>query len=353
MNIQNGYLVKQTSLMVSIVLLAIAGLLFVTGIADEAARRMTDTYTLQSAVIYKFSTLSAEVYEYIGVIVMLGTLITVASFNKHQELTIIQLSAASAPALLLRLLLPALILLPIVYGIGEFAAPSWQNNAEQARALLRGEKNPTLRGQWYKANNEYVNVEFISNETELTGITRFQMNPQKQLMAASYSKRAVYSDGSWVLINTIEVKRTERGFERKTMGISSWENAVFTPELVRNLALESSNLTLPELWTQVRFRAEAGTLTPALERTLWNRVLFPLQYIGLMFVALAFAFGSFRQKTIGDAAFKALVLGVISGLLIDTLSASLMVLAMPAFAAVLVSNSLFTGLAFYLLKRRY
>lgn len=352
MNKLSIYLFKQTLVTTLIVLGAIAGLLLVTGIADEAARRVSETYTLKDAVIYKLSTVISEVYDYSGVIVMLGTLITVASFNKHQELTIIQLTSRSTVGLTGTLLLPALILLPVIFFAGEWVGPSLKQQAERERALLRGQKSPTLQGQWYRAGNEFINVDFISGKQELIGLTRFTFNNKGELIESVSSQRAVFSEGSWDLSNSKAIILSDNQILKRSDHQKTWSTTLFTPDVIRNLALEPSFLSLVQLYQQVSFRKEAGTLTPELQRTLWSRLFFPVQYLALLFFALFFAFGSFRQKTIGDAAFKGLVVGVIGGLLIDTVSASLMIITIPSSLSVLLANIVFLLTAIALVRQK-
>lgn len=346
------YLLKQTSVMVAIVFLSIAGLLLVTGIADEAARKVNETYRLADAVQYKLAMLPNDTYDYIGVIVMLGTLITVASFNKHQELTTIQLSAQSALSLILRLLTPALILLPILFFTGEWIGPKLVQTAERERAELLGETSPTLRGQWYRAGNEFINVEFIGQD-ELVGISRFRLDDNHELIEANYSQQARYENGAWVLNETQSIRNINQQLSQTTTVQTQWQNALFTPELIEKLVIEPEYLSLSELAQQIMFREDAGTLTPELERTFWSRAFFPLQYLALMLIALSFSFGSFRQKTVGDAAFKALVTGVLVGLITNTASAGLMILSIPAAYAVIITYLALLVIAGYLTSKSY
>lgn len=351
MNKLDWYIIRQSTLMISLVLISIAGLLLITGIADEAARRVSDTYTLHHAIIYKVSTLPVELYEYIGVIVMLGTLIAIAGFNKNQELTIIQLTSNSAFTLIVKLILPSLILLPAIFYVGEWIGPKLYENAERTRAELLGKESTVLKGQWFKAQNEYINVQFVS-EDKLIGINRFRKT-ENDALKVDQADSASYSSSNWTLNNNQSLTIST---ERKTaalLGISPWENSAFSPESVQNLLIATKFLSITQYYQQVKFKQDAGTANPSFEQVFWGRLLFPIEYVGLVLVALSFSFGSFRQKSVGDAAFKTIVSGVAASLIVDSLATAQMVINLSANLATATSAIFLVLIGVTLVKRQY
>ncbi|WP_246109354.1 LptF/LptG family permease [Reinekea thalattae] len=353
MKILDWYLLRQTSFMIGIVICSIAGLLLITGIADDAARRVDESYTLLKSVKYNLMMLPSFLHEYIDICVMLGTLITVASLNKNQELTSIQLISSSTANLVLRLLLPALIMLPFLYYSGQWLGPSLAQSAKLERALLTGRSTPTLSGQWFKTGNEYININLITTDNQLIGISRFTTDGEQNLLSAQYSKMASFNEDHWILENSTELNFDTRSVSRETNPQSTWQTELFTPDVVNSLKQYSDRLTLTELFKRSRFDAEAGTLTSETQRDFWNRVWYPIRYCAALLLALAFSFGSFRQKTVGDAAFKTIVIGITAGLMMDTIGAALMILQMNAIAATLLSNLLYLTGSVALLRRSY
>lgn len=352
MGLLDRYLFKQTLFSICIVLGGIAGLLFVTSIADEAARRVNDTYTFTQAVYYVLQTLPSTVKDYISVIVMLGTLISVASLNKHQELTTIRLSAKSSAFLVLRLILPGLILLPVVFIAFEWIAPNLSEHAENTKARLLGSNTPSLTGEWYKLDNQYINIERVTSDSELLGFTRFTIN-NDNLTSALYSPYVKFIDEEWIANEGIEIQFSS---ERKTTRSLSNERLIedrLPLDILENLTKESDELNLSDLSRQITFRERAGILQPELTLIYWNRLFFPIEYVAMLFLALAFSFGSFRRRSIGDAVFKALVVGIVSGLALSTAASALALASIAIPIATLLTKTLFLAAAIYFVSKSY
>jgi LPS export ABC transporter permease LptG len=352
MNLLSKHLFKETLRTTFIVILSISGLLLITGFADDAARRIDETYTIAKSISYNFKVLPSMLYEYIDVVVMLGTLITVAALNKNQELITIQLVSTSFRQLTFRLLAPAFILFPIIYFMGEWVGPDLTQQAKLERALLTGRSTPSLSGQWYRSGNEFINIDLITTDNQLVGVTTFQLDDDRSLKAAHYSQTAKFVNGTWELEDTKAINFSNEPLEFTEIEKSQWTNSFFTPSIANQLKQHSERLTLSQLFNRVKFNKQADTLTPDVERDFWNRVWFPFRYLAVLFLALSFAFGSFRQKTIGDAAFKAIVVGIAAGLLLDTAGAAIMILGINAIFATLAANLIYTGISYLYFRKQ-
>ncbi|TCS41918.1 LptF/LptG family permease [Reinekea marinisedimentorum] len=353
MSLINRYLLIESLKTTGIVILSICGLLLITGFADDAARRLDDSYTITKSIAYNFKVLPSMLYEYIDVVVMLGTLITVASLNKNQELTTIQLVSSSSRQLTLRLLTPALLLFPLIYYMGEWVGPKLTQEAKLERSLLTGRNAPSLSGQWYRSGNEFISIDLITTDNRLVGITTFTVSDDKTLEKVQYSQSGSFINGGWRLRHTKIIDFTGDNLEFSELKLTKWVTNFFTPSIANDLKQYSERLTILQLYNRLEFNKQANTLTPDIERDFWNRVWFPLRYLAVLFMALSFSFGSFRQKTIGDAAFKAIVIGIAAGLLLDTIGAAIMILGSNAMLATLMANTAYAGLAFNFFRKRH
>ncbi|MCH8532892.1 MAG: LPS export ABC transporter permease LptG [Saccharospirillum sp.] len=351
-SIINHYILKRTAIFIAIVVLAIGGLLLVMNVADEISRRGSEDYSAWDALLNELYGLPLYLYQFIGPMVLLGTLISVAGMAKSSELVIIQLASRSAAGLVLRLLLPGLILLAPIFYVGEWVAPQLRLHAEIVRADKLGRSRPTLSGEWYRDNQWIINADFISPDRVISGLTLFELDSTNQLTSVIYAQQAVPQANGWRLENArileFATERTAQSFAEESL----WFPENFNADLVSILSQRTRELTLSQLARQVRFATEQDQPNPELSLTYWNRFWFPIQYVGMLFLALAFSFGSFRQRTLGDAAFKGVALAIAIQLLTETAGSLLMVVGVPALLAALVPTGLFVGGAFWVLRRR-
>jgi LPS export ABC transporter permease LptG len=352
LSILNSYILRRTAVFIAIVVLAIGGLLLVMGVADEISRRGSDSYTPFDAFLYKLYGLPLEVYQFIGPMVLLGTLLSVAGMAKNSELVIIQLASTSAYGLVIRLILPGLMLLPIVYFTGEWLAPQLRLQAEAARAVKLDRSLPTLSGEWYRDNEWIINVDFVSPDRDITGLTIFELDTDNDLKTVTYASTASPIDQGWMLNQVKRIEFSDQSVQRSAFETLTWQPANFNADLLGILSQRDRELTLQQLWVQVRFSLDQALPDPRLELTFWSRLWFPVQYIAMLFLALVFSFGSFRQKTLGDAAFKGVALAIAVQLVSDTTGSLLMVMGLTPILAALMPSVLFLGVTVWLVKTR-
>lgn len=345
------YIISRTALFVAIVILAIGGLLLVMGFADEVSRRVSDRYSPWNAFVFKAMGMPSEIYTFVGPMVMLGTLVAVGGMGKASELVIIQLVSRSAKGLIFRLILPGLILLPIVFAIGEWVAPSLAVKAEVYRADKRNWGLPTLEGEWYRDGQWVINTEFVGPTQNIKGLTLFELD-NNQLISAKYAQTATPNANGWLLSNVRETVFNPEGVQYRQHAELQWTPTNFDADLIEILAQDTNKLTLSQLMTQVNFSYEQNLQQGDLSLTFWNRVWFPIEYLGMLFLALAFSMGSFRQRTLGDTAFRALALAIAAQLLIDTTASVGLVLNLAPWLAALLPHLLFMCLAAWQLKRK-
>lgn len=352
LSILNAYIIRRTAIFIAIVVLAIGGLLMVMGVADELSRRASENYGPWDATLYQLFSLPLELYQYIGPMVLLGTLLSVAGMAKNNELVIIQLASTSAHGLILRLLLPGLLLLPAIYGMGEWVAPEMRQQAEITRAIKLDRRLPTLSGEWYQDNQWVINVDFVSPERQIRGLTVFELDANNDLASMIYAPEATPIDQGWQLLNGRRIDFAENEVNHSDFQQLDWQPANFNADLLALLAQRTRELTLPQVWRQVMFSQQQRRSDPELTLTFWNRLWFPITYLGMLFLALVFSFGSFRQRTLGDAAFKGVALAIAVQLATETGASLLLVAGLNATYAALVPPLVFLGAAIWLVSRR-
>ena len=351
-SIINGYIIRRTAVFIAIVVLAIGGLLMVMGVADELSRRASDSYGPLEASLYQLLSMPLEVYQYIGPMVLLGTLISVAGMAKNNELVIIQLASSSAYGLVLRLLLPGLLLMPIIYFVGEWVAPQMRQQAEVSRAVNLNRSLPTLSGEWFQDNQWIINVDFVSPERDIRGLTVFELTTDNNLASMIYAPEASPIDRGWRLLNGRRIEFDNDQVVHSEFATLNWQPANFNADLLSLLAQRTRELTLPQVWRQVTFSQQQRRSDPELALTFWNRLWFPVTYLGMLFLALVFSFGSFRQKTLGDAAFKGVALAIAVQLATETGASLLLVAGLSAPYAALLPPLIFLATAIWLVNRR-
>ncbi|MDB2448830.1 LptF/LptG family permease [bacterium] len=223
---------------------------------------------------------------------------------------------------------------------------------EISRAMDLNRSLPTLRGQWFQDNQWIINVDFVSPEREIRGLTVFELTSDNDLAGMLYAPQAHPIEGGWQLMSGRRIDFHNEIVNHSEFETLNWQPENFNAELLSLLAQRTRELTLPQVWRQVTFSQQQRHTDPELALTFWNRLWFPITYLGMLFLALVFSFGSFRQKTLGDAAFKGVATAIAAQLATETSASLLLVAGLSAVWAALLPPLIFLLCAIWLVSRR-
>ncbi|MBU2863010.1 LptF/LptG family permease [Reinekea forsetii] len=328
------FLFRKALVTTLIVFGSLAGLLLILGIADETSRRVTGNYTAVDALQYKLFTLPLELYEFAPLLIALAALITFASLNKNSELVIFKQMTSSAAKLILKLYLPIIAISAPLFWLGEWIAPTWSNNATVTRAELRGRALPTQEQQWFKSGDYIIATNLIDHKNgSLISPSIFSFSNQG-IASVTQATRANADNNAWQLTDaTIDL--VNFGAQRNTYFKEQipFETPNLTPEVVKQIGGNTDALSLPQLSKRVYFSQQEDTLNNSDALEWWQRVLFPLEILLMLNLALIFSFTSFRQKTVGDVVFKGLATALALTTLLDVLMGVLAIAGLPIFVA--------------------
>ncbi|MFQ3292603.1 LptF/LptG family permease [Reinekea sp.] len=347
------YLFRKAIFTVLLVFGSLGGLLLILGIADETGRRVSGNYTAIDALQYKILTLPYELYEFTPLLIVLSALITFATLNKNSELVIIKQMTSNGLLLILKLFLPIIVIAAPLFWMGEWLAPTWSNNATATRALLRGRELPAQEQQWIKSGNWFISTAFVDqSDGSLVSPTLYRFD-NNGLFSITEAQLAQAKADHWVLPDATE-KDMQADSERHIVdhALLSFSTPTLTPDIAQQLATNSSTLTLSQLSQRVFYAKKEDSLRSSEALEWWQRVLFPIEILLMLNLALIFSLTSFRQKTIGDVVFKGLATALALSTLLDVSSGVLAISGLPVLAAAILPLLTITALSqYYSFKR--
>jgi lipopolysaccharide export system permease protein len=347
------YLFRKASFTVLLVFGSLGGLLLILGIADETGRRVSGDYTAIDALKYKILTLPYELYEFTPLLIALAALITFASLNKNSELVIIKQMTSNGLLLILKLFLPILVIAAPLFWVGEWLAPAWSNNATATRAALRGRELPVQEQQWFKSGNWFISTAFIDQtDGSLVSPTLYRFD-KNGLFSMTEAPLAQAKDDHWTLQNAAE-KEMMFGIGRTVVEHPqlSFNTPTLTPNIAKQLATKSDTLTLSQISQRIFYAQKEDSLRSSEALEWWQRVLFPIEIMLMLNLALIFSLTSFRQRTIGDVVFKGLATALALTTFLDVISGVLAISGLPIIAAATLPLLLCTGIAQYFSFKR-
>ena len=311
-----------------------------------------NNYQTLDALWYVFLTLPRRIYDYLPLGAFMGVLVGLGSMASSSELTVIRAAGVSIKRIVWAAMKPALFVVLLGVGIGEYLAPPAERMAqsEKAVALGAGSNVAAASGLWHREGNVFIHMNAVQPSGVLLGISMFRFNEQRQLLAASFAERAIYQGDYWILENVQTTKLTAQSTTRVTHNQLRWESGL-SPSVLSVLIVKPENLAMTGLLTYARYLDEQGLSASRYWLAFWKKTLMPLGTAVMVLVAISFIFGPLRSVTMGFRVFTGLLVGLSFKYMQDLLGPMSVVYGFEPILAVLVPIAVNAGIGVLLMRR--
>lgn len=311
-----------------------------------------NNYQTLDALWYVFLTLPRRIYDYLPLGAFMGCLVGLGSMASSSELTVIRAAGVSIKRIVWSAMKPALFVVLLGVGIGEYLAPPAERMAqsEKAVALGAGSNVAAASGLWHREGNVFIHMNAVQPSGVLFGISMFRFNEQRQLLAASFAERAIYQGDHWILENVQTTRLEEQSTTRVTHKQLRWESGL-SPSVLSVLIVKPENLAMTGLLTYARYLDEQDLSASRYWLAFWKKTLMPLGTAVMVLVAISFIFGPLRSVTMGFRVFTGLLVGLSFKYMQDLLGPMSVVYGFEPILAVLVPIAVNAGIGILLMRR--
>lgn len=268
-------------------------------------------YNLLQIGRYMVLTLPGRAYDTLPVALLVGGLLGMGSLANHSELIVMRSSGRSLLRLVSAALLAGLVVSLVVALIGEFVAPIAQRLAQEDRFYAQTGHQMLLPGSgfWARDGNNLIRIGTALPGPILVDIDIYSLDPDNQLAAVIHAKRARYHHHQWLLEGVRRTSIQPHAVTTTAMPKIAW-NSVITPQTLRVLAADPSDLAMRDLLTYIDYLRDNGLNPSHYELAFWTKALAPLANLSMLLIAMPFAFARQRATGVGQR----LVVGILLGL---------------------------------------
>lgn len=347
----DGYVMRTVGGAMFLVMVVVLSLDLIFAFIAELEDTRNDYQTLQ-ALWYVVMTLPRRIYDYLPLGAFMGCLVGLGSMASSSELTVIRAAGVSLRRIVWSAMKPALLVVILGVLIGEYVAPPAERVAQsdKAVALGAGSNVASASGVWHKEGNVYIHLNAVQPNGVLHGISRFRFDDQRQMVSASFARRAIYQGDYWLLENVRTTRLEESRTIRETSPSERWETGL-SPSVLSVLIVKPENLSMTGLYTYASYLDEQRLNAAPYWLAFWKKALMPLGTAVMVLVAISFIFGPLRSVTMGFRVFTGLLVGLLFKYMQDLLGPMSLVYGFNPMLAVLVPIAI-SALAGALLMRR-
>jgi lipopolysaccharide export system permease protein len=304
------------TLMTMTVLLALGGLvLFISQQSDIGV----GSYSAADAFLFTFLNLPQTAFELLPIGAMIGALMGLGHLAAGSELVITRASGISVWRIAWPVGLAGVTLAVIMFGIGDYAAPSMAQFAKREKTIakLADVSFAGTSSAWVKDGNRILRVQTGEVDRAFGGVSVFELDGPTRLLSIQRAARIVANPGRWSLHNVATSRFEKDKIEGDTVGELTLRSTV-NPEFLGLAATDPQMLTLHGLASYIDHLRRNNLDTALYEIGYWSRIARLFAVIVVTLLALPFVFGPLRTTGAGTRTVVGALLGVVFFLITRT-----------------------------------
>jgi len=280
------------------------------------------SYSAADAFLFTLLNMPQQAFELLPIGAMIGALMGLGSLASGSELVVTRASGVSVWRIAWPVGLAGLTLSLIMFGIGEYAAPSMAQFAkrEKTTSKLSDVSFAGSSSAWVKDGNRILRVQTGEVDRAFGGVFVFELDGPTRLRSIERAARISVADpGRWRLHNVARSRFGSDKVEGDTTGELTMQSTV-NPEFLGLAATDPQMLTLHGLASYIDHLRRNSLETASYEIDYWSRIARLFAVIVVTLLALPFVFGPLRTTGAGTRTVIGVLLGVVFFLITRTVA---------------------------------
>jgi len=312
MNIITRYLLKEITVSVTLIMLALIAMFSFFDLIQELESLGRGNYGLGKVLLFVILSAPGHVYEIMPVAVLVGCMYSIGQFARHSELIILRVSGISSTGIALSLLKIGMIFTLITFFVGELITPLSEKMAQRMRikatdsVIVQDFKS----GLWVKDGNSFVNIEEILPDTTLLNVHIYEFDQKFRLKTNTNAKSGQFADDKWNLKEVTQTHFSEDTNYIKQLETATWRSLI-RPELLNVLLVLPEKMSAWNLYSYIKHLSINKQKTTRYKMALWSKLVYPLACMVMIMLALPFGFIQQRASGASTKIFIGIMLGVL------------------------------------------
>lgn len=312
MKIISRYLLKEVTVNVMLILLALIAMFSFFDLIQELENLGKGSYGLSKVLLFVLLSAPGHIYDVMPVAVLVGCMYSLGRFARHSELVVLRVSGLSLLNIATLLLKAGFVFTIVTFLVGELITPFSEKMAQRMRIKATDSvvAQDFRSGLWVKDGNSFINVEEVLPNATLLNIHIYEFDQSFKLLTSSNAKSGQFEEDNW---NLKEVTTTY--FEKDAVHVKQsaeikWHSLI-RPELLNVLLVLPERMSAWNLYSYINHLAANKQKTTRYEVALWGKLIYPLACLVMVILALPFGFIQQRATGASTKIFIGIMIGVV------------------------------------------
>ena len=347
-----GRNILNTILMTLFMLVSLSGII---KFVDQLRNIGQGDYSAASAGIYTLLSIPKDLEIFFPMAALLGALLGLGVLASRSELVVMQASGFTRMQIAASVMKTAIPLVLLTMAIGEWVAPKGEQIARNFRAqqMYGGSLLSTQSGLWAKDGSDFIYIQRVSGDNELTGVNIYHFDEQDHLLSVRYAATATYEGNLWRLSQVDESDLTNPKQVTGSQTLTGEWKTNLTPEKLGVVAMNPDSLSISGLHDYSKYLRQSGQESSRYELNMWDKIFAPFSVAVMMLMALSFIFGPLRSVPMGVRVVTGIFFGFVFYVLDQIFGQLSLVYSMPPVIGALLPSILFLLISVYLLLKRH
>ena len=312
MRILDRYLGRTVAGAAAIVMLFLLTAFSFFGFLDELNDVGRGSYSVLAAAEFTLLRLPVIAYQLFPVAALIGTLLGLGTLVSNSEMVVIRGAGVSLARTIVAVMKAGLVLTVIAILVGEFLAPTAEQDATNLRSLALSNQIAlkTRNGFWAKDGNSFINIRSILPGDRVANIYIYEFDSKDRLRVSTHAKSAHYADKQWLLNNIEQTIFTGDSVTVRRISHAVWES-LLRPELIGLVIINPDSLSTWELVNYIHYLRQNSQNTQRYEQALWSKLIYPLATAAMVFLAIPMVFASARVASVGGRIMIGSLVGIV------------------------------------------
>lgn len=348
-----GKTIFNTIMMTLFMLVSLSGII---KFVDQLKKAGQGGYTALGAGMYTLLSVPKDIQIFFPMAALLGALLGLGMLAQRSELVVMQASGFTRMQVAASVMKTAIPLVLFTMAIGEWVAPQGEQMARNYRAQMMygGSLLSTQQGMWAKDGTNYVYIERVKKNNELSGISIYSFNKARRLESVRYAAAAKFDaqEKVWKLSQVDESNLRDGKQIIGSQTISGIWKTNLTPDKLGVVALDPDALSISGLHNYVTYLKSSGQDADRYRLNMWGKIFQPISVAVMMLMALSFIFGPLRSVPMGVRVVTGISCGFVFYVLDQIFGPLSLVYHIPPLLGAILPSATFLLISLWLMMKR-
>ena len=311
-------------------------------------------YDMVHAALYTLFSIPRDLEIFFPMAALIGGLLALGMMASHSELVVLQASGFSKLNIFFSMMKTAIILMLIVFAVGEWLAPVAESAAKElrAKAISGGSVISSQQGVWTKDKKAFISIGEVEEKGTLNDVRIYQFGDTfDELEQVTTATRARFVQNYWRMFDVTHLKFEKNFVEKQFEAEYLWKSDI-TPDTLGVVSTKPEELSLTGLMEYVDYLEKNNQNVARFELAMWRKIFQPISIGVMLLVALSFIFGPLRSMTMAARVLMGIVTGFLFYIADQIFGPVSVVYQLPPMVGAIIPSMGFAMMALYLLNRR-